>query len=144
MIVSVNVCLEELTRLGRLFKWKKPKCCPKCKFRLWGHGFVARYFSKLKDALFLKRYRCSRCGCVVTLRPAGFWKRYQTSANEIYEALRFRLSKFTWPPGFSRQRGGHWLSKFILNFQMDHSASTDPPMAILAQLHAKGLHFLSS
>lgn len=139
VIISKNIILEDLARDGKEFKWQKPSICPNCKvYHLWGHGFVKAYFSGYPQCLWLKRYRCSNCSCIVTIRPFGFWKNYQSSIEEIFETLRNYYKNKHWPIGSSRQKSGHWLRIFTLNIKMllfDRFKTRDPPEVLQLCFH---------
>ena len=107
---------------------------------MWGHGFVARYYAAQPTAVRLRRYRCPSCKTVVTLRPKDFWPRFQTTISSIYEALRHRLVKHTWPPALARQRAGHWLRRFMAKARMDFADADPTPL--LTWLYQNGIHFL--
>jgi hypothetical protein len=114
VILRFYVCLRELSKLGKNYKWIKPSICPGCKKSpLWGHGFVLKAFAGFLEKLYLKRCRCPGCHIVVTLHPSGFWPRFQSTIKNIYDVLHFRLTETRWPSGFPRQRAGHWLRRFI-------------------------------
>jgi hypothetical protein len=70
---------------------------------------VRRYFIPAPDGCWCKRYRCPRCGNVITLRPEGWWPRFWHAGANIRQTLHSRLETDSWPPGFTRQAGGHWL-----------------------------------
>jgi hypothetical protein len=76
---------------------------------VWGHGYVGAFFDGLTDLLFLKRYRCPDCNCVIRYRPAGYFRRFQAPVKEIRSRIAHRLKKERWLPGLSRSRQGHWL-----------------------------------
>ncbi len=113
LILFVDVCVKRVFRLGRKFPWPKPKRCPWCKGRIWGHGFVGAYFDGFDEAVWLRRYRCRDCGRVLRLRPKGYWSRFQAPICVIHSTIARRLQTGRWPPGFSRSRGGHWLRALI-------------------------------
>ena len=119
MVIAVTLRLEELFHQGKDFKWERPLCCPKCKGKLWSHGFRSRLFQGFPSVLYLKRYQCQSCEAIIQLGPSGFWLRLQSSIQEIFEVLRYRLSTRFWPPGISRQRAGHWLRGFHKLFLMN-------------------------
>lgn len=120
MTINVNVTVEELSVQGKKYKWKRPRQCPLCNHeKVWGHGFVAFYISCLRDAVFLKRFQCQQCRCVVILKPIGFWKKFKTSIQDIFNVLLFKLSNHQWPAGCPRQRGGHWLKRFCDKVALD-------------------------
>lgn len=79
---------------------------------MWGHGFVMRYFSESSVEIYLKRYRCPDCSVVVTTRPETHWKAIRSSILTVYEVLKSKLTGF-WPLDFPRQRGLHWLRRFV-------------------------------
>lgn len=121
MILFLKITIEELSKNGKNHKWGK--CfCDKCHRNMWGHGFVMRYFSESDDEIYLKRYRCPGCSTVVTVRPENYWQRIRSSIQTIYEALKAKLAGF-WPPRFPRQRGLHWLRRFVDLAKMENQAS---------------------
>ncbi len=119
MICYTDITLIDIHRLGKKFKWKPPENCSKCGGKLWGHGFVGSCFEGYTDILYLKRYRCTNCGCIITMRPLSHFSRYQSSTKDIYQTLKTRLFSYRWPPWCTRQRGGHWLRKFCYKCLLD-------------------------
>ena len=110
MVIFFPVILKELFHWGRLYPWSKPQRCPRCgSHRLWGHGFVAAYFDGFDQPFFLKRYRCPDCGCVVRLRPSGYFKRFQSSIAIIRSSIAQKTKAGRWLPGPSRTRQSHWF-----------------------------------
>jgi hypothetical protein len=110
MILSVCVCLKDIVEKGRDFPWPRPEGCPSCRGpRLWGHGFVEALFDGCPDWVWLRRYRCPECGCVIRLRPSGYFKRFQASISTIRFCIAFMLCTGRWPVGISRSRQDHWL-----------------------------------
>jgi len=83
--------------------------------KLWGHGFVLAYFDDIAGGVYLRRYRCPECRCVVRLRPMGYFVRIQASIETIRESLGQRLRKGRWPSGSSGSRRRHWLKALIRN-----------------------------
>ncbi len=72
-ILICRMDLEIIQAFGKHFKWKNPGICPNCiGARLWGHGFVLRYFAGFVCGLWMKRWRCPDCGSVHTVRPEEF------------------------------------------------------------------------
>jgi hypothetical protein len=67
------------------------------------------YFDEYPRGLFLRRFRCPGCGCVIRLRPKGYFERFQASIQRIYACLRRRLVEGRYEAGFSRSRQRHWL-----------------------------------
>lgn len=110
MVIFFPVILKQLFHLGRFFPWPKPELCPRCgSHRLWGHGFVAAYFDGFDQPFSLKRYRCPNCGCVLRLRPSGYFKRFQSSIDTIRCSIAQKTTAGRWLPGLSRSRQNHWF-----------------------------------
>ena len=110
MISFFSVVLKDLFRLGRTYPFPKPDICPKCKAsNVWGHGYINAYFDGFNEPWILKRYRCPHCGCVIRLRPRGYFNRFQSPIQVIRSNLTHRIKTGRWPPGGSRSRKGHWL-----------------------------------
>ena len=111
MIQFVAVILKEIFDQGREFCWKRPSKCSRCgSFKVWGHGFVPALFDGFNKALLLKRYRCPDCGCVITMRPASHFSRFQASRSTIRSALQHRINYGKWPPDPTSARMRHWLT----------------------------------
>ena len=141
MIISVDISQKTLSKQGKTFKWSKPSGCPKCNHSLWGHGYV------LFNGLFLKRYRCNGCSTIITLKPAGFWKKYQSNIEKIYIALRYRFTGFRRVNDVSRQRQNQWLKKYIHFIKMhilcEQHYREMHPVDLLDYLYLKNIPFLS-
>jgi hypothetical protein len=116
MIIFVCVNLKEIFKKQREYPWPRPKRCPRCGVsRLWGHGFVLSYFDDVDDGVYLRRYRCPDCRCVVRLRPKGYFVRIQAAIEKIRSSIGQRIGTGRWPAGLSRARQGHWLKALIRN-----------------------------
>ena len=116
MIIFVCVRLKEIFNKGKEYAWPRPDRCPRCQVsKLWGHGFVLAYFDDLTGGVYLRRYRCPECGCVVRLRPNGYFPRIQASVESIRASICQRVRKGRWPTGSSRSRQRHWLRALIQN-----------------------------
>jgi len=110
MVIFFPVILKQLFHLGRFFPWPKPERCPRCgSHRLWGHGFVAAYFDGFDQPFSLKRYRCPNCGCVLRLRPSGYFKRFQSPIGTIRCSIVQKTTAGCWLSGLSRSRQNHWF-----------------------------------
>lgn len=110
MVIPVEVELKCIVEQERHYPWPKPERCPRCRAsRVWGHGFVAAFFDGIFGAVYLKRFRCPACRCVMRLRPKGYFLRFQASIQRIYTCLRQRLLKSRYDPGISRSRQRHWV-----------------------------------
>lgn len=115
MIWHVAVELNDVAAQGRNYPWQRPEPCLRCKrFRVWGHGFVGRYFDGHEGQVLLRCFRCPGCGCVITPRPQGYLRRIRSSVSAIRRELGHRLERGRWlPPGAgspSRPRLRHWLT----------------------------------
>jgi hypothetical protein len=116
MIIFVCVPLKEIFKQGRQFVWPRPERCPRCALsKVWGHGFVLAYFDDINAGVYLRRYRCPECGCVIRLRPLGYFSRIQASIETIRSVLTHRLEQGRWPAGLPGNRQRHWLKALIAN-----------------------------
>jgi len=110
MIFFSAVKLKELFKKERDYPWQKPNSCPRCNScRLWGHGFAPAIFDGFIRALLLKLYRCPDCGCVIRLRPKGYFKRFQAPVETIRSSITLKSKSNRWLSGISRSRQGHWF-----------------------------------
>jgi hypothetical protein len=110
MVIFFPVIIKELFVLGRKYPWRKPDSCPRCcSYRLWGHGYVPAYFDGYDQFFWLRRYRCPDCGCVVRMRPKGYFRRFQASIEVIHSSIESKACKGRWIFGISRTRQGHWF-----------------------------------
>jgi len=110
MVMFFVVKLKDLFEKQREYPWQKPDNCPCCNSpRLWGHGFVEAIFDGYDKPLLLKLYRCPDCGCVIRLRPKGYFKRFQASVETIRSSIRLKSTKNRWLSVISRTRQGHWF-----------------------------------
>ena len=116
MIYEIAVELKELSEKGRDYPWKKPEKCPACgSDRLWGHGFVEAFFEWFVFALWIRRYRCPDCGCVVRMKPSGIFKRFRADIDTVRACLRAKIEKRTWSPALSKSRQRHWFRALKAN-----------------------------
>ena len=110
MIILYAVKLKELFEKERDYPWQKPEACPRCNsWTVWGHGYAEAIFDGYQRPLLLKLYRCPDCGCVIRLRPKGYFKRFQAPVETIRSSLSCKSTRNRWLPGISRTRQGHWL-----------------------------------
>lgn len=119
MIICVPVNLKQLFKCQRNYPWPpRPNACPQCRLGgLWKHGFVFAYFDDLPAGVFLRRYRCPHCGCVIRLKPKGFFRRFQASIATIRSSLASRLNGGGYLSGISISRQRHWfngLSRYVM------------------------------
>jgi len=114
------VCIKQLFELGKRYPFPRPPTCLRCgSTRIWGHGFKDKFYDGYSSALPLKRYICADCECVYTLRPFGYWPRYQASATVILSAVCKRIRDGIWRNNapLSRQRRQHWLRALTRNIK---------------------------
>jgi hypothetical protein len=110
MIHSVCLDLKQIAKLGRDYLWPRPWQCARCgSSKVWGHGFVRVIFAGFARALQIRRYRCPVCGCIIRLRPRGYFERIQTDIATIRSRLIQRLNTGRWPRGPHHNRSRHWL-----------------------------------
>jgi len=110
MVIFLTVKLKDLFEQEREYPWQKPDNCPNCNTqRLWGHGFVGAIFDGYDCPLLLKLYRCPDCGCVIRMRPKGYFKRFQAPIALIRSSITSKSTINRWLPGVSRTRQGHWF-----------------------------------
>ncbi len=84
--------------------------------RLWGHGYVLRYFSFSSEGVYLKRFRCPECHTVHTVRPEGFSPRIMTPIKDICKVLKTKIAGGTYSAVFSRQNQQYWWKGFIFQW----------------------------
>ncbi len=110
MVIFFPVILKDLFILGRNYPWPRPDSCPRCcSYRLWGHGYVPAYFEGYDRSFSLKRYLCPDCGCVIRLRPRGYFKRFQASIAVIRSSIAIKSHAGKWRPGIKKERQRHWF-----------------------------------
>jgi len=146
MILPVHVLLEDLSVEEKEYKWIKPEACPSCESkRFWGHGYRLTQFVGFVLGLWLKRYRCDSCRKIFTLRPSGYFERYQSSTRDIAETLEIKLSSLKWPSSQPRQRAGQWLRRFncFIRTEYGDDNSNVSQLDRLEQLYASSCQFLS-
>jgi hypothetical protein len=109
MILFFPVILKELFEKGRSYPWSRPRKCPKCGAPVVrGHGFVTAIFDGFNQPLFLKRYRCPDCRCVMRVRPCGYFPRFQSPIGVIRHSMAGKEEKGRWLTGLPRTRQAHW------------------------------------
>jgi hypothetical protein len=109
LILHFAVDVKRLVEEGKDFCWPRPERCPRCQGqRLWGHGYVRRYFEGYVHALWIKRYRCPDCQAVHTLRPEGFYRGFYYSILTILLSLLSRIIHNRWLKCLSRQVQQYW------------------------------------
>ena len=110
MIVLVCAKLKDIYTRGCNFNWVRPKRCPRCGCgKVWGHGYVRAYFDGFAESLFLRRFRCPDCTCVIRMKPEGYFNRFHVCTDTIRSCLSHRLLAGKWCPGIRKSRQRHWL-----------------------------------
>jgi hypothetical protein len=109
LLLIIRIVLEEVQALGKEFSWEKPENCPSCHgIRLWGHGFVLRYFFGFPQGLWLKRYRCPDCRAVHTARPAEYSPGFYYPWITIQASLDQKLKGGIYQKDITRQCQQYW------------------------------------
>ncbi|MDP2861916.1 MAG: hypothetical protein Q8N95_03895 [Desulfobacterales bacterium] len=111
MVLFIPVILKTLFVQGRKYAWSRPAVCPQCRSAtVWGHGFAEAIFDGYSQPLLLKLYRCPDCGCVIRLRPQGYFKRFQASVDIIRASILCKSATNRWLTGIDRCRQCHWFN----------------------------------
>ena len=119
LVLSVSVDLPTLHSLGKNYPWPRPERCPRCQgLRLWGHGYVARYFDGEPHSLWMKRWRCVDCGAVHTARAATHWRGFLCPCYLILASLLTKLVHGRWVSLVSRQRQQYWRRGYLCQRQI--------------------------
>ena len=109
LILHFAVDVKRLVEEGKDFCWPRPERCPRCEGRrLWGHGYVRRYFEGWSERIWIKRYRCPDCRAVHTLRPERFYKGFYYSTWTILASILNRIVHNRWLRCLSRQVQQYW------------------------------------
>lgn len=111
MVLFIPVILKNLFIQGRKYTWPRPADCPRChSSTVWGHGYAEAFFDGYNQPLLLKRYRCPDCGCVIRLRPEGYFRRFQAPVAIIRASILCKSARDRWLAGIDRCRQCHWFS----------------------------------
>ena len=120
LIVYLSVDCNDVSRLEKAFSWPTPGVCPSCgASRLWGHGYVRRFFDGFGVALWMKRWRCPECRAVHTARPDRFWRGLWADRATIIASMGEREHHKRWLPTPSRQRQQYWWRGFQIQRRLD-------------------------
>jgi hypothetical protein len=134
--VAVNV--QRLVELGKKYPWPRPNRCLSCaSSRIWGHGYVQRYFEGFARPLWVRRFRCPDCGVVYTLRPDLFYRGFRHSIETILFSLIKRITDQRWLPFVPRQNQQYWYKGFALQAQRQRSVPV-PDMETLKEVISRG------
>jgi hypothetical protein len=111
MVLFIPVKLKTLFIQGRNYAWPRPDDCPRCRSdTVWGHGYAEALFDNYNRPLLLKLYRCPDCGCVIRLRPEGYFERFQAPIEIIRASILCKSVSKRWLAGIDRCRQCHWFS----------------------------------
>jgi hypothetical protein len=111
LVLHVAVDVQSLVELGKRYPWPRPSRCLSCSSsRLWGHGYVLRYFEGFVRPLWIRRLRCPDCHTVYTLRPDLFPRRFRYSLVTILSSLMSRITDHRWLPVLPRQNQQYWFT----------------------------------
>jgi hypothetical protein len=116
MIMEVACDVKEINARdkGRGYDWPRPVQCPRCSCgRIWGHGFVWAFFEGFKEGLYLKRYRCPCCGCVIRMKPAGYFRGFSVTVEKIKSSIASRVKGVSWLKDLSAGRQRHWFRSLM-------------------------------
>jgi hypothetical protein len=114
-ILPVCLDLKKIAKSARNYCWPRPLSCRCGNPTVWGHGYVLVCFTGFSHPLEIRRYRCPLCGCVIRLRPKGYFPRIQTDEATVQRILDFRIATGFWPPGAITNRCRHWLAALKKN-----------------------------
>ena len=142
LIIHIDIKIKDLISLkerGKDYPWPRPPQCPCCGGKLWSHGYTPRYFPGSSTPFYLKRYRCTECRAVHTLRPKDHWRRFQAECGAILDSLRSKMLQKRWIPGFTRQRQQYWFRGLKTQFARDGPAACLLTFKRLRKLLAKNV-----
>ncbi len=139
LILPFKIDVKRLVEEGKDFCWPRPEQCPRCKGgRLWGHGYVQRYFEGLFEAVWIKRYRCPDCRAVHTLRPLEFYRGFHYSVLTILVSVLNKVVDGRWLKCLSRQVQQYWYKGFCFQAS-SHSNCMDPDIEVIRELFDQAL-----
>jgi hypothetical protein len=118
VVLQVAVNVKKLGEPGKKYPWPEPTRCFSCNSpRVWGHGYVQRYFEGYTQPLWVKRLRCPDCRIVYTLRPDLFYQRFRYSLWTILSSLVTRIVHHRFMPCLPRQNQQYWYTGLLLQAQ---------------------------
>lgn len=104
--------------LGKKYPWPWPERCLACKSsRVWGHGYVRRYFEGFAPPLWVKRLRCPDCRTVYALRPDLFYRGFRYRVLTILSSLSSRITDLRWLLSVPRQNQQYWFKGLCIQAQ---------------------------
>jgi hypothetical protein len=123
LILYLSVNLTEIQRDEKGYCWPRPRQCLRCKGnRIWGHGYVGRFFDGVADALWMKRWRCPDCRTVYTMRPSTHWRGFWADRETILSSLRAKEYESRWLEHLCRERQQYWWQGFTIQRRFEGPA----------------------
>ena len=139
IIVYISIDFNKLEEKKKEYPWPRLGRCPSCKgTRVWGHGYVLRYFDGHEAGVWLKRYRCPECRAVHTVRPETHYRGFWASIARILDSLLEKATSNQWLKGSSRQRQQYWWRGFVKQASRKRNPQGDP-LAVLFKLVSQGI-----
>jgi len=139
MVVQVAVNVKSLFALGKQYPWPRPERCLSCNSpRVWGHGYVQRYFEGYTQPLRVKRLRCPDCHTVYTLRPDLFYPRFRYSLRTILSSVLKRIVDQCWLSWIPRQNQQYWYKGLLFQAQRFRNVPC-PGRHTIAEIISRGL-----
>ena len=109
MVLHFIIDVKVLSEVGKAYSWPRPMRCPECgSVKIWGHGYVGRYFEEVSDLVWVKRYRCDECSAIHTCRPWGYLKGFRYSCRVICLCLQSKIRDNHWLRCVFRQNQQYW------------------------------------
>ena len=134
LILHFAVDVKRLVEEGKDFCWLRPNRCPRCEGqRLWGHGYVWRYFEGFVHGLWMKRYRCPDYRAVHTCRPQEFYRGFHYSRLSILLVFPNRIIYGRLVRCLSRQVQQYWWRGLRFQASRVHNVKV-PNRVTLGQL----------
>jgi len=125
--VYISIDFNKLEEKKKEYPWERLGRCPRCKGpRVWGHGYVLRYFDSYEGGVWLKRYRCAECRAVHTVRPETHYRGFWASIAHIVDSLVEKALYNRWLSGHSRQRQQYWWRGFVKQASKKRNPQDDP------------------
>lgn len=139
VVLHVPADVKRLLVLGKGYPWPRPKRCLSCKSpRVWGHGYVQRYFEGFLLPLWIRRLRCPDCGTVYTLRPDLFYRGFRYSVRTILSSLMAKIADGWWLPSIPRQNQQYWFKGLRLQSMRLRSVPF-PDRDVVKEVVSRGL-----
>jgi hypothetical protein len=109
IVIYFKANIKKILKQGKDYHWPVITVCPVCDTEsLVSHGFVKRYFLPYSKPIYMKRFRCTHCRSVHTLRPDPIYI--------IRQSIRLYISSKKQLPDIPRQRQTYWFKGFLRKF----------------------------